>query len=67
MQVSLYNLFPAGLDMLQRLSEAEKRLHPGVKIAIIEPFFKLRADGTHGVRVDDPRDVRLLIIYVKTS
>jgi len=53
--------------MLQRLSEAEKRLHPGVKIAIIEPFFKLRADGTHGVRVDDPRDVRLLIIYVKTS
>jgi hypothetical protein len=63
-QVSLYNMVPEGLSMLHRLKEAERLLHPGVKIAIIEPFYKLMLDGTTGVRVDHARDVRHISTHV---
>jgi len=32
-------------------------LRKGRSIAIKEPFFKVRADGTKGIRVDDPSDL----------
>ena len=50
-------MFPEALSLRERLKDAQELLHPGTKVAIIEPFFKLMADGTVGVRVDDPRDV----------
>jgi hypothetical protein len=35
------------------------QLTPGRRIAIVEPFFKIRSDGTPGIRVDDPADLVL--------
>eukprot|EP00401_Gymnodinium_catenatum_P072655 CAMPEP_0117458124 /NCGR_PEP_ID=MMETSP0784-20121206/766_1 /TAXON_ID=39447 /ORGANISM="" /LENGTH=1084 /DNA_ID=CAMNT_0005251627 /DNA_START=143 /DNA_END=3395 /DNA_ORIENTATION=- len=37
--------------------EAQAWLPEGTSLAIVEPFFKLRADGTPGIRVDDPREL----------
>lgn len=37
--------------------EAQRYLPEGSAIAILEPFFKMRADGTLGIRVDDPNDI----------
>ena len=37
--------------------EAQAWLPEGTSLAIVEPFFKLRADGTPGIRVDDPKEL----------
>jgi hypothetical protein len=34
-----------------------KELNEGRLIAIMEPFYKIRADGSEGIRVDDPSDL----------
>ncbi|KAL7577550.1 hypothetical protein ACA910_015080 [Epithemia clementina (nom. ined.)] len=39
--------------------KAEKKLKVGRKIAIVEPFFKLRSDGTTGIRVDNFAEIIL--------
>jgi hypothetical protein len=39
-----------GLSDVQQLAE-------GRHIVIVEPYFKIRADGTKGIRVDDPADI----------
>jgi hypothetical protein len=41
-----------GLSDVQQLAE-------GRHIVIVEPYFKIRADGTKGIRVDDPTDLVL--------
>jgi len=40
------------------LTKAGKKLFIGRKIAIIEPFYKMRADGTPGIRVDNPSEIK---------
>jgi hypothetical protein len=40
------------------LQKAKQILRAGRKIAIIEPFYKLRADGTPGIRVDEPKEIK---------
>eukprot|EP00899_Mesostigma_viride_P018891 jgi/Mesvir1/27002/Mv20709-RA.1 len=42
---------------LSSRSQAERQFPQGVRLAIKEPFFKMRADGTPGIRVDDPDDI----------
>lgn len=37
--------------------DANHLLYNGRKIAVIEPFYKLRADGTPGIRVDNPDEI----------
>ena len=40
------------------LQKAKQILRAGCKIAIIEPFYKMRADGTPGIRVDEPKEIK---------
>jgi hypothetical protein len=30
----------------------------GRQLAVIEPYYKLMLDGTYGIRVDNPNEVR---------
>lgn len=51
--ISFYNMLgqnptPEAVDSL---------LPRGTEVIIVEPFLKTRADGTFGIRVDDPKDV----------
>lgn len=46
----LTDLAVYGLSDVQQLAE-------GRHIAIVEPYFKIRADGTKGIRVDDSTDL----------
>eukprot|EP00933_Yihiella_yeosuensis_P032668 TRINITY_DN2628_c1_g1_i1.p1 TRINITY_DN2628_c1_g1~~TRINITY_DN2628_c1_g1_i1.p1 ORF type:complete len:1082 (+),score=226.59 TRINITY_DN2628_c1_g1_i1:42-3287(+) len=50
--LAVYNV-PAVKDVF----EAQEWLPEGTKLSIIEPFFKTRADGTPGIRVDNPDDI----------
>ena len=40
------------------ITNAKKKLCVGRKIGIIEPFYKIRADGTAAIRVDNPGEIR---------
>ena len=51
MALAFYNL-PAG-----QLQHWQDCYPEGTKLAIKEPFLKKRADGTYGVRVEDPGDI----------
>ena len=55
--LAVYNMLPAGLGMRELHQVADVALAEGASVAVIEPFFKRFADGTCGVRVDDPRDL----------
>lgn len=46
--------------MAKKLAAAEVQLPKGTHLAIVEPFYKMTADGGYGVRVDDPQDVSAL-------
>lgn len=61
MQVFVYNHpgVEAGPSFRHKLTAAQKVFARGSAVAILEPFYKLMADGTHGVRVDNPTEVRL--------
>ncbi|EFJ53047.1 hypothetical protein VOLCADRAFT_85918 [Volvox carteri f. nagariensis] len=54
--VSVYNLLPSNLAGVPGLRAGERALPEGRHVAIIEPFYKRMADGTQGVRVDNPRE-----------
>uniref|UniRef100_A0A0G4I8I8 Uncharacterized protein n=1 Tax=Chromera velia CCMP2878 TaxID=1169474 RepID=A0A0G4I8I8_9ALVE len=47
-EVALYNFVGTS-------REAAKRLPKGTAVAIREPFFKVRGDGTNGIRIDNPQ------------
>jgi hypothetical protein len=40
------------------ITKAKKKLCVGRQIGIIEPFYKIRADGTAGIRVDNPGEIK---------
>lgn len=47
-------------DSYKRTLQVAQRLFPnGQAVAIIEPYFKVSADGAFGVRVDNPAEVGL--------
>jgi len=52
--LAVYNA-PRVRDIFQ----AQRYLRVGRKLAVKEPLYKLRADGTEGIRIDDPEDVVL--------
>lgn len=57
-ELALYNLFKSeDLSRESKYTIAEKILAKGTKIIIREPFFKVRQDGTLGIRVDNPKDL----------
>ena len=57
-QLSVYNLLPDGLSMAARPAAGRQALPRGRAVAVLEPFLKVMADGTLGVRVDNPAEVR---------
>lgn len=62
-KVSLYNLVPSSAKM----KEVRQLLPDGTKLAILEPYYKTFADGSSGIRVDNPADVVFLTDTVKPS
>lgn len=61
LKLVVYNLLPSGGNQsaAQRERTAARVLPNHTRIAVLEPLFKLLADGTYGVRVDDPRELVL--------
>ncbi|KAK9804206.1 hypothetical protein WJX72_001253 [[Myrmecia] bisecta] len=59
-RVLIYNMVPEGLDLRQKQAFTERNLPRGTSVAILEPFYKLMADGNYGVRVDNPAEVIFL-------
>eukprot|EP00899_Mesostigma_viride_P004948 jgi/Mesvir1/14454/Mv11502-RA.1 len=57
-QVDIANLAIYGTGMQSR-SAAEQIFAKDAQLAIREPYFKVRVDGTPGIRVDDPSDIVL--------
>lgn len=57
-QLFVYNMLPSNLSDLAAMRAAAVALPNGAEVAIIDPFFKMCADGGMGVRVDDPTEVR---------
>eukprot|EP00967_Tisochrysis_lutea_P054728 scaffold68555_cov21-Tisochrysis_lutea.AAC.3 len=55
-EVSLYNFIPEFETGMEKQLYAEKILRRGLPIAIIEPYYKVFADGSQGVRVDNPAE-----------
>lgn len=56
--VSFYNALPGvPQDRTSQWYAAERLFSRGRRIAILEPYFKLAADGTFLVRVDNPREL----------
>jgi tetratricopeptide (TPR) repeat protein len=56
-RVTVYNAMPGGLAVGRLQLAAQQLLPEGATVAVVEPFFKVFADGTLGVRIDDPRDL----------
>jgi len=53
-EIAVYNA-----PRVHRLQDAQRYLYKDRAIAIKEPFWKVRADGTLGIRIDDPDDLIL--------
>jgi hypothetical protein len=58
LQVCVYNMLPAGLSLHKQMAAAKQLLPNGMQVATVEPFFKQMGDGTLGIRVDNPKEVR---------
>jgi hypothetical protein len=60
LQVHIYNV--PGLSPISTteaaLAQAQTMFPHGQQLAVIEPFYKLMLDGTYGIRVDNPNEVR---------
>jgi hypothetical protein len=55
--VAVYNALPQNLKSDALISAANALLKEGDLIGIVDPFFKRFADGTEGIRVDNPNNV----------
>jgi hypothetical protein len=63
-KLALYGALPpvAFGDLLGDRARAAARLLPeGARVGVAEPFFKLMADGTYGVRVDNPQELTVVL------
>jgi hypothetical protein len=59
-KLSLYNAVPPSGSGARRAAAAQRVLPRGAVVEVVEPFFKQFADGTYGVRIDDPRQLSIL-------
>ncbi len=53
----MYDMIPRGLSGMPGMVAGAKALPEGRPIAILEPYYKVMADGSLGVRVDNPLEV----------
>ena len=58
MPLHLIPAVPDNKDFAKRIKVAEKMLPAGKRLAVVEPFYKVMRDGTRGIRVDNPKEVR---------
>jgi hypothetical protein len=60
LQVHIYHV--PGLSPISTteaaLAQAQTMFPQGQQLAVIEPYYKLMLDGTYGIRVDKPNEVR---------
>lgn len=65
----MYNIpsLPATTTTLADLEAAQRLFPQGQGLAIIEPFYKIMLDGTPGVRVDNPAEVKWQAITNQTG
>lgn len=57
-QVAVYGALTMGFEGgIRAIQQADSLFSVGTLLAICEPYFKTQADGSVGVRVDDPMDV----------
>ena len=54
--MSIYNWqgLNTGDNRAAQWAVVDHHFKPGTFLAVVEPYFKLMADGKHGVRVDSP-------------
>lgn len=59
MQVSFYNTpqLEGIRGMTRRVAVAQQVFPKGQAVTILEPYYKMMADGSFGVRVDHPKEV----------
>jgi len=64
-KVALYNALADGVPNhpQARYAAANSVLPRGQAVAIVEPYYKMFADGTRGVRVDNPNDLRAWCLW----
>ena len=60
LKLAVYNALPPGPPSGAQLAAADALLPEGAAVCVTNPFYKCFADGTLGVRVDDPQDLVLL-------
>ena len=60
LKLVVYNALPPGPPSGAQLAAADALLPEGAAVCVTNPFYKCFADGTLGVRVDDPQDLVLL-------
>jgi len=56
-KLGLYNALPGGVTGGEAWALAAKVFPKGLRLRIAEPYAKIFADGSRGVRVDDPADL----------
>lgn len=57
--VVLYNFLPGGLHGEASNALACMKFPKGCKVRIAEPLFKVFRDGSRGIRVDDPNEIKV--------
>jgi hypothetical protein len=68
MQVSIYNFIPSqGMTLIQRVKAASQSLAEGKQVSIIEPYYKIMADGRPGIRIDNPLEVSAVLIPLSNN
>ena len=63
-KLALYGALPPvsfGELLGERARAAARLLPEGARVGVAEPFFKLLADGTYGVRVDNPQELTVMV------
>lgn len=58
--VAFYNILPDGVKGEERSALACEIISKGSRIRIAEPFYKIFQDGTRGIRVDNPFELKVI-------
>jgi hypothetical protein len=55
-QVCIYNWpgLATARNSAERWAMTDEHFSPGTHLGVIEPYYKLMADGMHGIRIDNP-------------
>jgi hypothetical protein len=57
LQLCVYGMLDDQMPLKYKMMQAESLFPKGLKVAVLEPFYKTMQDGNLGVRVDNPAEV----------